>query len=162
MVFPAESGFFRGVHKIGAAISGPRIADTNFTDTRIFLMGSTAFRRRRFSQNFEGNRRFPQETADFRRNPFFPFSLSLLIPSSQVAPEESLNAQILEIIKADPLGIFQDDSVMSRSVTTHTMGPSKSVKSTSADREAPSSGRRWRSRRMNGRRGSPGAKKAHI
>ena len=26
-----------GVHKIGAAISGPRIADTNFTDTRIFL-----------------------------------------------------------------------------------------------------------------------------
>ena len=29
--------FFPGVHKIGAAISGPRIADTNFTDTRIFL-----------------------------------------------------------------------------------------------------------------------------
>ena len=30
--------FFPGVHKIGAAISGPRIADTNFTDTRIFLI----------------------------------------------------------------------------------------------------------------------------
>ena len=29
--------FFPGVHKISAAISGPRIADTNFTDTRIFL-----------------------------------------------------------------------------------------------------------------------------
>ena len=30
--------FFPGVHKIGAPISGPRIADTNFTDTRIFLI----------------------------------------------------------------------------------------------------------------------------
>ena len=28
---------FPGAHKIGAAISGPRMADTNFTDTRIFL-----------------------------------------------------------------------------------------------------------------------------
>ena len=38
-VFPAErTRFFPGVHKIGAPISGPRIADTNFTDTkRIFL-----------------------------------------------------------------------------------------------------------------------------
>ena len=26
-----------GVHKIDAPISGPRIADKNFTDTRIFL-----------------------------------------------------------------------------------------------------------------------------
>ena len=32
-----KKAFFPGVHKIGAAISGPRIADTNFTDTRIFL-----------------------------------------------------------------------------------------------------------------------------
>ena len=32
-----KNAFFPGVHKIGAAISGPRIADTNFTDTRIFL-----------------------------------------------------------------------------------------------------------------------------
>ena len=38
MGFPAErTHFFPGVHKIGAAISVPRIADTNFTDTRIFL-----------------------------------------------------------------------------------------------------------------------------
>ena len=29
--------FFPGVHEIGAAISGPRIADKNFTDTWIFL-----------------------------------------------------------------------------------------------------------------------------
>ena len=32
-----KNAFFPGVHKIGAAISGPRIADTNFMDTRIFL-----------------------------------------------------------------------------------------------------------------------------
>ena len=32
-----KKAFFPGVHKIGAAISGPRIADKNFTDTRIFL-----------------------------------------------------------------------------------------------------------------------------
>ena len=33
-----------------------------------------------FSQKTAGNRRFSQETADFCRNPFVPFSLSLLIP----------------------------------------------------------------------------------
>ena len=33
-----KNAFFPGVHKIGAAISGPRIADTNFTDTGIFLI----------------------------------------------------------------------------------------------------------------------------
>ena len=32
-----KNAFFPGAHKIGAAISGPRIADTNFMDTRIFL-----------------------------------------------------------------------------------------------------------------------------
>ena len=32
-----KNAFFPRVHKIGAPISGPRIADTNFTDTRIFL-----------------------------------------------------------------------------------------------------------------------------
>ena len=37
MVFLQKERIFPGVHKIGAAISGPRIADTNFTDTRIFL-----------------------------------------------------------------------------------------------------------------------------
>ena len=36
-VFLQKEGIFPGVHKIGAAISGPRIADKNFTDTRIFL-----------------------------------------------------------------------------------------------------------------------------
>ena len=40
MVFPAERTFFffPGVHKIGAPISGPRIADTNFTDTKRFFL----------------------------------------------------------------------------------------------------------------------------
>ena len=32
-----KNASFPGAHQIGAAISGPRIADTNFTDTRIFL-----------------------------------------------------------------------------------------------------------------------------
>ena len=36
-VFLQKERIFPGVHKIGAAISGPRIADTNFTDTRLFL-----------------------------------------------------------------------------------------------------------------------------
>ena len=33
-----KNAFFLGVHKIGAPISAPRIADKNFTDTRIFLI----------------------------------------------------------------------------------------------------------------------------
>ena len=37
MVFLQNGRIFPGVHKIGAAISGPRIADKHFTDTRIFL-----------------------------------------------------------------------------------------------------------------------------
>ena len=36
-VFLQKERIFLGAHEIGAAISGPRIADTNFTDTRIFL-----------------------------------------------------------------------------------------------------------------------------
>ena len=36
--FLQKEHIFPGVHKIGAPISGPRIADTNFTDTRIFLI----------------------------------------------------------------------------------------------------------------------------
>ena len=40
-VFLQKEGIFPGVHKIGAAISGPRIADKNFTDTRIFLILSS-------------------------------------------------------------------------------------------------------------------------
>ena len=32
-----KNAFFPRAHKIGTAISGPRIADKNFTDTRIFL-----------------------------------------------------------------------------------------------------------------------------
>ena len=37
-VFLQKERIFPGVHKIVAAISGPRIADTNFADTRIFLI----------------------------------------------------------------------------------------------------------------------------
>ena len=37
-VFLQKNAEVLGAHKIGAAISGPRIADTNFTDTRIFLI----------------------------------------------------------------------------------------------------------------------------
>ena len=37
-VFLQKESIFPGVRKIGAALSGPRIADTNFTDTRIFLI----------------------------------------------------------------------------------------------------------------------------
>ena len=33
-----KKALFPGVHKIGAAISGPRMADNNFTDMRIFLI----------------------------------------------------------------------------------------------------------------------------
>ena len=37
-VFPSrKNAFFPGVHKIDAPISGPRIADRNFTDTGAFL-----------------------------------------------------------------------------------------------------------------------------
>ena len=35
--FLQKERIFPGVHKIDAPISGPRIADTNFTDTRILL-----------------------------------------------------------------------------------------------------------------------------
>ena len=45
-----KSASFTGVHKIDAAISGPRIADTNFTDTRIFLTKITS--RAEMSRNF--------------------------------------------------------------------------------------------------------------
>ena len=54
----------------------------DFCRFSLFLV-ITAFRGRRFSQKTAGNRRFsqkPQETADFCRNPFVPFSLSLLVP----------------------------------------------------------------------------------
>ena len=37
-VFLQKERIFPGAHKIGAAISGPRIADTNFTDTGISLI----------------------------------------------------------------------------------------------------------------------------
>ena len=36
-LFLQNGRIFPSVHQIGAAISGPRIADKNFTDTRIFL-----------------------------------------------------------------------------------------------------------------------------
>ena len=41
------------------------------------LLGITAFWRRRFSQKTAGNRWFSQKN---RRNPFVPFSLSLMVP----------------------------------------------------------------------------------
>ena len=55
-----KNAFFPGVHKIGAPISGPRIADTNFTDTRIFLKKAlettTAMKRRKILRNICSNR----------------------------------------------------------------------------------------------------------
>ena len=42
--------------------------------------GNNSIRRCRISQKTAGNHRFSQETADFCRNPFVPFSLSLLTP----------------------------------------------------------------------------------
>ena len=41
-----ERTIFFQVSKIGTAISGPRIADTNFTDTRIFLKRKEKLERR--------------------------------------------------------------------------------------------------------------------
>ena len=41
--FLQKEGIFPGVHKIDAPISGPRIADTNFADTRIFRLGVSGF-----------------------------------------------------------------------------------------------------------------------
>ena len=38
MVFLQNGRIFPGTHKIGAATSGPRIADKNFTDTMIFVI----------------------------------------------------------------------------------------------------------------------------
>ena len=37
-VFLQKDTEILGAHNIGATISGPRIADKNFTDTRIFLI----------------------------------------------------------------------------------------------------------------------------
>ena len=51
MVFPAERTIFPGVHKIGTAISGPRIADKNFADTKtIFLINCESIRANRFAR----------------------------------------------------------------------------------------------------------------
>ena len=54
-VFLQKERIFPGAHKIGARISGPRIADTNSTDTRIFLKYLTAevnyFKAGRFRQS---------------------------------------------------------------------------------------------------------------
>ena len=46
-IFLQKERIFPGVHKIDAPISGPRIADENFTDTRIFLKQGAFWRKRR-------------------------------------------------------------------------------------------------------------------
>ena len=51
-----------------------------FAVFRAFPGNFKAFQGRRFSQQTADFRRKRQETADFCRNPFVPFSLSLLIP----------------------------------------------------------------------------------
>ena len=62
-----------------------KLNGTNRAEFAVFRRISLTFADFRFSwevQHFGGAdfRRKPQETADFRRNPFVPFSLSLLIP----------------------------------------------------------------------------------
>ena len=71
-LFLQNRRFFPGVHKIGAAISGPRIADKNFTDTRIFLTKGR-FRKRvvladvpSFVFSFRGNMRHMYPRSGFR------------------------------------------------------------------------------------------------
>ena len=51
-------------------------------NSQFFRRFSLIFADFRFSWELQhlGNRRKPQESADFRRNPFVPFSLSLLFP----------------------------------------------------------------------------------
>ena len=46
--FLQKERIFPGVHKIGAPISGPRIADKNFTDTRIFLTSIARYDKYRY------------------------------------------------------------------------------------------------------------------
>ena len=55
MVFLQKERIFPGVHKIGAPISGPRIADTNFTDTRIFLSFTASGKSAETLQKVRGN-----------------------------------------------------------------------------------------------------------
>ena len=66
--FPAERTEILGAHKIGAAISGPRIADTNFTDTRIFLKIRGYLRKKKpFSSVFWISRRPPRPSGKGRQ-----------------------------------------------------------------------------------------------
>ena len=66
-------------------IKRDKLNGTNGAEFAVFRRISLTFADFRFSwelQHFGGAdfRRKPQETADFRRNPFVPFSLSLLVP----------------------------------------------------------------------------------
>ena len=66
-------------------IKRDKLNGTNGTEFAVFRRFSLIFADFRFSwelQHFGGAdfRRKPQETAEFCRNPFVPFSLSLLIP----------------------------------------------------------------------------------
>ena len=66
-------------------INRNKLKGTNGAKFTVFRRFSLIFADFRFSWELQhiggaGNRRKPQETADFRRKPFVPFSLSLLIP----------------------------------------------------------------------------------
>ena len=70
---------------LSRGIERDKLNGTNRAEFAVFRRFSLNFAAFRFSwelQHFGGAdfRRKPQETADFRRNPFVPFSLSLLIP----------------------------------------------------------------------------------
>ena len=61
------------------------------------FLGIIAFGRRRFSQETADFRRKLQKTADFYRNRFVPFSLSLLIPPYR-------SAYLIAVPYSDPSG----------------------------------------------------------
>ena len=76
---PLKHRVYSADHGVSRGIKWDKLNGTNF---RRFLR-IVAFPRNYSileAQVFAGNYRFSQKTADFRRNPFVPFSLSLLVP----------------------------------------------------------------------------------